>query len=125
MWLGGFLDSRASIRSNPAGFKDPEADRLIGEMGGPDRAERERVARSLALMALDRRPYVMLYQRPLALLNDRRLSGLAPHPMWPEAWPVDSTNLDPFKPEAPQAPPDPTTGPLIPGFDHPVAEPWE
>ena len=125
MWLGGFLDSRGSIRANPAGFSDPDADRLIGEMGTSDRAERERVVRRLAILALDKRPYVMLYQKPLGLYLDKRLGRLSPHPMWPEAWPVDMTSLDPFKPAAKEDPPPAPAGPLIPGFDHPVAEPWE
>ena len=125
MWLGGFLDSRGTIAVNPARYDDPDADRLIEELGASDRQERARTVRRLAILALDKRPYVMLYQKPLALLVDKRLSGLFPHPMWPEVWPVDSTNLDPFKsPAPPQAPSEPA-GPLIPGFDNPVAEPCE
>jgi peptide/nickel transport system substrate-binding protein len=125
MWLGGFLDSRSSVASNPGRYDDPDADRLVEEMGASDRQERARVMRRLALLALDKRPYVMLYQKPLALFADKRLSGVAPHPMWPEAWPIESTNLDPFKKTAPPQAPSEPAGPLIPGFDHPVAEPWE
>ena len=125
MWLGGFLDSRSSVASNPARFNDSEADGLIAELGAPDRQERDRVVGRLARLALDRRPYVMLYQKPLAILADKRLSSVTPHPMWPEAWPIESTNLDPFKPAAPASAPVEPAGPLIPGFDHPVAEPWE
>jgi ABC-type transport system substrate-binding protein len=126
MWIGGFLDSRSSIRSNPAGFNDSETDRLIAEMETTDRTERGRVVRRLAIVALSKRPYVMLYQRPAAILADPRLASLAPHPMWPEVWPVEASNLDPFRSGSP-APAEPIgpAGPLIPGFDHPVAEPWE
>jgi peptide/nickel transport system substrate-binding protein len=125
MWLGGFLDSRSSVQGNPARYDDPEADSLIGEMGASDRQEKARVIRRLSHLALDKRPYVMIYQKPLALFADKRLSKLAPHPMWPEVWPVEATNLDPFRPAAPAPAPAEPQGPLIPGFDNPVAEPWE
>ncbi|MDR2455561.1 MAG: ABC transporter substrate-binding protein [Deltaproteobacteria bacterium] len=125
MWLGGFLDSKSSVVSNPARYDDSEADSLISEMGASDRQEKARVVRRLSHLALDKRPYVMIYQKPLALLVDKRLSKLAPHPMWPEVWPVEATSLDPFRPAAPASLPAEPQGPLIPGFDNPVAEPWE
>ncbi|MDR1657376.1 MAG: ABC transporter substrate-binding protein [Deltaproteobacteria bacterium] len=125
MWLGGFLDSRSSIDGNPAGFTDSAADSLIAEMSTVDRAERDRVLKRLTNLALDQRPYKMIYQKPLNIVVDQRLAGLKPHPMWPEVWPVESVNLDPFKPKVQVLVPEPPQGPLIKSFDHPVAEPYE
>ncbi|MDR1545853.1 MAG: ABC transporter substrate-binding protein [Deltaproteobacteria bacterium] len=123
MWAGGFLDSRASIVGNPAGFSSGEADRLIAEFPSPDQqAERVRILRQLERLALEQTPYVMLRLRPAAFVVDRRLENLRPHPMWPDVWPLDSVNLDPFKAAPPPALPEPEK---VMDFDEPVAEPWE
>jgi ABC-type transport system substrate-binding protein len=125
MWLGLFLDSRSSVRGNPARFSSAEADGLIGELNTTVRRDREVALTRLATLAAQDKPYVMLYQRMVPLAVDPRLQGLRPHPMWPEVWPIDETNLDPFKP-APRVPePAAPAGPLIKDFDDPVAEPYE
>ncbi|MDR2366636.1 MAG: ABC transporter substrate-binding protein [Deltaproteobacteria bacterium] len=125
MWLGRFLDSRSSVAGNPARYSSPEADAIIAELNVAPPAERPVTLRRLATLATQDRPYVMLYQRLIPMAVDPRLQNLRPHPMWPEVWPIEATNLDPFK-NAPKAPP-PTVeiGPLIKGFDDPVAEPYE
>jgi ABC-type transport system substrate-binding protein len=125
LWLGGLLDSRSSFNSNPAGFSDYETDDLIAELSTPDRQERSRVLRRLAIMAQEKHPYVMLYQKEVKIVIDRRLSGISPHPMWPEVWPIDLVSLDPFKAKPPPVEIVTPKGPLIEGFDHPVAEPYE
>jgi hypothetical protein len=120
------LDSRSSVYSNPAGFSDGEVDGLIAEMGTVEIQERPGLLRRLGRLAMNRRPYVMIYQKPLKLVVDRRMANISPHPMWPEVWPVDMVNLDPFKPKPPEpSPPPASAGPLVEGFDHPVAEPFE
>ncbi|MDR0355379.1 MAG: ABC transporter substrate-binding protein [Deltaproteobacteria bacterium] len=126
MWLGRFLDSRASVASNPARFSSPQADGLIAELDAVDRRAREMSLRRLALLAMDQKPYVMLYQKMTPVLADVRLQGLRPHPMWPYVWPVDETNLDPFRGfSRPAPPPPPASEPLFKDFDDPVAEPYE
>ncbi|MDR1045428.1 MAG: ABC transporter substrate-binding protein [Candidatus Adiutrix sp.] len=128
MWLGRFLDSTSSADGNPAFFQAPGADQLIGEIvntvgrsgDGPRdiiRLESERAAKlaQLAEIARAEVPYVFLYQVERPLVVDVRLMGLNPHPVWPEVWPIDQTNLRPFSlrsganptgrlPESPQAP---------------------
>ncbi|MDR0621415.1 MAG: ABC transporter substrate-binding protein [Deltaproteobacteria bacterium] len=126
MWLGRFLDSRSSVAGNPARFENQDADAYINELNLATPADRDMTLRRLAMLATQEKPYVMLYQRLIPLAVDPRLETLLPHPMWPEVWPVEATNLDPFRnsPAAPAGPPV-EVGPLIKGFDDPVAEPYE
>jgi hypothetical protein len=124
MWLGRFLDSRSSVAGNPARFSSRDADDYITGLDTTVRQEREAALRRLAMLAAQERPYVMLYQRLIPMAVDPRLEALRPHPMWPEVWPVEATNLDPFK-VAPASRPAPPAGPLFKEFDDPVAEPYE
>jgi hypothetical protein len=126
MWLGRFLDSRASVAGNPARFENRDADSYIQELNVVPPADRALILRRLAMLATQEKPYVMLYQKLIPMAVDPRLEKLRPHPMWPEAWPIEETNLDPFRNStaAPTGPPV-EVGPLIKGFDDPVAEPYE
>jgi peptide/nickel transport system substrate-binding protein len=126
MWLGRFLDSRSSVAGNPARYANPEADIYIKELETVNIQDRSVTLRRLAILATQDKPYVMLYQRLIPMVVDPRLEKLRPHPMWPEVWPVEDTNLDPFKNEPKSPPPvEVETGPLIKDFDDPVAEPYE
>jgi ABC-type transport system substrate-binding protein len=125
MWLGLFLDSRVSVDGNPARFESEQADGLLAELEAAPDHEKNTVLRRLAILAAEQRPYVMLYQRVIAAAVDRRLETLAPHPMWPEVWPVDDTSLDPFRGGRPQPRPQAQETPLFQDFDDPVAEPYE
>jgi peptide/nickel transport system substrate-binding protein len=125
MWLGRFLDSRSSVYGNPANFNSPEADTLIRQLDSVITRDREVTLRRLAMLVTEKKPYVMLYQRQVPLVVDARLEKLSPHPMWPEVWPIEATNLDPFKNEPKSPPPQVETTPLFKDFDDPVAEPYE
>jgi hypothetical protein len=123
MWLGRFLDSRSSVMGNPARFENQDANDYITEMNLASPADRALTLRRLAMLATQEKPYVMLYQKLVPMVVDQRLAALRPHPMWVEVWPIEDTNLDPFKggPKVEiQAAPPP-----VRDFDHPVAEPWE
>jgi ABC-type transport system substrate-binding protein len=126
MWLARFVDSRSSISGNPGMFSDAQADNIIAELNTSDRRQRSNALRRLAALAMNQKPIVLLYQKSVAMLVDERLKDLRPHPMWPEVWPVELTNLDPFKPKAPGPPVVlvPQT-PLFKEFDDQVAEPYE
>jgi hypothetical protein len=126
MWLGRFLDSRSSIQGNPASFSHGDAEQLISELNSAVLNDRHSALRRLSALALEQKPYVMLYQKTLKFLIDKRLKGLLPHPMWPEVWPIQATNLSPFRgqPQS-QAPPDEPQQPLFKDFADPVAEPYE
>ncbi|MDR2461444.1 MAG: ABC transporter substrate-binding protein [Deltaproteobacteria bacterium] len=98
MWLGRFLDSRARIESNPARFKDPQADSHLDNFDEAlPRPEREGRVKALAILAATARPYILLYQMEQAVLNDIRLSDLTPHPMYPTYFPFESVDLNPFR----------------------------
>jgi hypothetical protein len=125
MWLGRFLDSRSSVAGNPARFSNSEADEYISELSVTRGLERDTALRRLAMLAMLEKPYVMLYQKLIPLTVDFRLAGLRPHPMWPEVWPIEETNLNPFKNEPKNRDIPVIVGPLIKGFDDPVAEPYE
>jgi peptide/nickel transport system substrate-binding protein len=125
MWLGGFLDSRATIKSNPARFNDSQVDQLIEGLSTQNNMTRESLLRRLNVYALEKRPYVMLYQKTFDMLIDKRLSNIRPHPMWPQVWPIEQINLDPFKAQPKVKAPEAPSVPLIQSFDHPVAEPYE
>ncbi|MDR2387880.1 MAG: ABC transporter substrate-binding protein [Deltaproteobacteria bacterium] len=123
MWLGRFLDSRSSVSGNPARFENQEANDYIVEMEVISSADRAISLRRLAMLATQEKPYVMLYQKLIPMVVDQRLAALRPHPMWVEVWPIEETNLDPFKAS-------PTVEvqvkpPPVRDFDHPVAEPYE
>jgi ABC-type transport system substrate-binding protein len=129
LWLGRFLESSAAGRGNPAYFANAEADGIIQSFrASPARDQRERKVSELDLLAENETPYVFLYQKSVRFLADQRLAGQKTHPMWPEAWPIASVNLSPFK----AAPPQKTgsaqkTPPETPvrEFDEIVAEPFE
>jgi ABC-type transport system substrate-binding protein len=125
MWLGRFLDSRSSVMGNPARFESQEADTYIGELNTVSLQDREVTLRRLAMLATQEKPYAMLYQKIVPMVVDKRLESLRPHPMWPEVWPIEGSNLDPFKAQPPSSSPPVVVGPLIKGFDDPVAEPYE
>jgi ABC-type transport system substrate-binding protein len=125
MWLGRFLDSRSSVAGNPARYSEGQADGLIANLETVNKQERDMTLRRLAILATEQRPYVMLYQRLIPIAVDQRLASLRPHPMWPEAWPIDETSLDPFKGVKPPDPPPVPQQPLFQDFDDPVAEPYE
>lgn len=106
MWLAGLLDATSSAESNPAFFNHGRANQLIAEIAaavgrpedGPNdirRVERERAGllADLAEIAVIESPYVFLYQLWQPMVIDERLTNLRPHPMWPEVWPLDQTNL--------------------------------
>jgi ABC-type transport system substrate-binding protein len=125
MWLGRFLDSRSSVFSNPARFSSQDADGFIADLNTINKQDRDVTLRRLAMLATEEKPYVMLYQKLIPIVVDPRLENLRPHPMWPEVWPIEESNLDPFKNEAKSLPPPVATVPLIKDFDDPVAEPYE
>jgi peptide/nickel transport system substrate-binding protein len=131
MWLGKFLDSRAGIMSNPARFKDPKADAQIDRFDSSlIRPEREAKIKSLALLASDLNPYVLLYQKEKTLLVERRLDDIKPHPMWPTSFPFREVNLNPYRaglpPAAGVAPPAPPAAePVREDFDETVFEFYE
>jgi peptide/nickel transport system substrate-binding protein len=123
MWLGQLLESTAAGQSNSAYFQSSQADELIrGFRASPARAQREQKIGELARLAEKESPYVFLYQKAIRLWVDQRLSGQKTHPMWPDAWPILKTNLNPFK-SVPIKKPEPQT--LVREFDELVAEPWE
>jgi peptide/nickel transport system substrate-binding protein len=127
MWLGRFLDSRAGVSSNPARFADPAADSRIDAFDASlSRPERESRVKSLASYASQQRPYVLLYQLDETVVADRRLSNIAPHPMWPLYWPFERVDLNPFRAGArPPDPPAPAAAPApepVRDFDQTVFE---
>ena len=115
MWLGRFLDPTSSSEGNPALFDHAGAARLLADSAlagaaprGQATAEQLEVQRAQRLMELarladDEAPYVFLYQLEQDLVVDERLErprggqegSVVPHPMWPEVWPLDQTNLSP------------------------------
>jgi hypothetical protein len=123
MWLGRFLDSRSSVMGNPARYENQDANDYINEMNVVSAADRAITLRRLAMLATEDKPYVMLYQKLVPMVVDRRLLDLRPHPMWVEVWPIEETNLDPFK-QTPQVEVQVAPAPVR-EFDHPVAEPYE
>jgi peptide/nickel transport system substrate-binding protein len=125
MWLGRFLDSRSSVAGNPARFESQDADQFIRELSTAVGLDRDTILRRLAMLATQEKPYVMLYQKTIPLLVDPRLANLRPHPMWPEVWPIEATNLDPFRNEPGTKEIPVVVGPLFQNFDDPVAEPYE
>lgn len=109
MWLGRFLDPASPVDSNPAFFKNSRAAQLIQEINatvgqpgdGPQELaslERDMALKlaELAEIANTESPYVFLYQIEHPLVVDERLLNRRPHPMWPEIWPLDSSNLTPL-----------------------------
>jgi peptide/nickel transport system substrate-binding protein len=127
MWLGRFLNSRSNAVSNPARFQSREADNMIEGFSVPARPqEREDRVKRLAELALGYLPYVLLYQETNFYLADKRLSDITPpHPMWPEAWPLDQANLDPFRRQRREPVKNTPAPEELMDFDEPVAEPWE
>ncbi len=117
MWLARFLDPLSPPASNPAFFQHPRAEKIIAEIGqtvgqpndGPNdirRVERERarLVAELAELAETEAPYVFLYQLEVPLIVDERLADLMPHPMWPEVWPLDQSNLSAYGPRSGENP---------------------
>ncbi|MDR2934527.1 MAG: ABC transporter substrate-binding protein, partial [Candidatus Adiutrix sp.] len=138
LWLGRFLSSLSSPEGNPAFFEHPEADRLLEELAqtvtvNPEDSrslaqkrladQRAKILADLTRLAASEAPYVFLYQLERLLALDERLDQplraqeetLAPHPFWPEVWPLGLTNLRPLtarrsgvnptgRPEIPEAP---------------------
>jgi peptide/nickel transport system substrate-binding protein len=129
MWLGKFLDSKASVNSNPARYKNAVADGQIADFDASQpKPERDNRVKALASLAGRERPYVLLYQMQLAYLADRRLADVSPHPMWPLYWPIERVNLSPFRqgiPQGPKPPPEPPKPEAVRDFDEPVAEFYE
>jgi peptide/nickel transport system substrate-binding protein len=123
MWLGRFLDSRAGVESNPARFNDPSADSRIDNFDASlSRPERETRLKSLATLASNLNPYVILYQFEVPFLLDDRIENFRPHPMWPAAFPFDEITVNPFG----AAPPAKEEVPLPPDdFDETVFEFYE
>ena len=108
MWLGRFLDAGSPAESNPAFFNNSQVNQLIAEIAdtvgkpndGPNdirrvEAERARSLASLAEIAMMESPYVFLYQTSRSMVVDERLANLRPHPVWPEIWPLDQSNITP------------------------------
>jgi ABC-type transport system substrate-binding protein len=119
LWLGRFLSSISSPEGNPAFFEHQEADRLLEELAQAVRINpedsrnlaqrrladrRAQILADLTSLAASEAPYVFLYQMERLLVVDERLShplrtqgdALAPHPFWPEVWPLGLTNLRPL-----------------------------
>ena len=119
LWLGRFMSSVSSPEGNPAFFEHPGADRLLEELGhtatvNPEDSRalaqrrladlRAQILADLARLADSEAPYVFLYQLDRLLVVDERLDQpvraqedpLAPHPFWPEVWPLGLTNLRPL-----------------------------
>jgi len=119
LWLGRFISSNSSPEGNPAFFEHQGADRLLDElaqtvtaspedsraMGQRRLADRRaQILAELAHLAASEAPYVFLYQLERLMVVDERLDqplraheeALAPHPFWPEVWPLGLTNLRPL-----------------------------
>jgi ABC-type transport system substrate-binding protein len=119
LWLGRFLSSISSPEGNPALFEHQGADRLLEELAqtvtaSPEDSRnlgqkrladrRAQILAELARLAAAEAPYVFLYQVGRLLVVDERLrqppraqeESLAPHPLWPEVWPLGLTNLRPL-----------------------------
>ena len=119
LWLGRFMSSISSPEGNPAFFEHQGADRLLEELAqavlaNPDDSRalsqkrladrRAQILADLARLAASEAPYVFLYQQERLIVVDERLdqppraqeSTLAPHPFWPEVWPLNLTNLRPL-----------------------------